>query len=93
MSTVAELQAQIAELQSKVEEAKKSEQKDAIAKCRELIAQFDLTEKQLFGGRGAKRSGSAAPAKYKDPATGKTWSGKGRTPLWMAGKDFTSFLI
>lgn len=93
MSTVAELQAQINELQGKIAEAKKAEQKDAIAKCKELIAQFDLTEKQLFGGRGTAKSGSAAPAKYKDQATGKTWSGKGRQPLWMAGKNRDDFLI
>jgi DNA-binding protein H-NS len=92
MSTVADLQAQIAELQAKVEEAKKAEQKGAIAKCRELIAQYGLTEKQLFGGRGASNK-AAAPAAYRDPATGKTWSGKGRTPFWLVDKNREDFRI
>mgnify|MGYP000995386859 CR=1 FL=1 len=93
MSKVAELQAQIAALQAQVEEAKKSEQADAIAQCRALIAQYDLTEKQLFSKRGAPKSAGKAPAKYRDPATGRTWSGKGRTPLWMAGKNKEDFAI
>lgn len=34
------------------------------------------------------------PAKYRDPKTGATWSGRGRAPAWMANaKDRTKFLI
>ncbi|BCG02429.1 hypothetical protein PPGU19_069970 (plasmid) [Paraburkholderia sp. PGU19] len=37
--------------------------------------------------------GPQAP-KYRDPATGATWSGRGRAPAWLAGaKDRTAFLI
>ncbi len=33
-------------------------------------------------------------AKYLEPKTGATWSGRGRAPAWLAGaKDRTSFLI
>lgn len=33
-------------------------------------------------------------AKYRDPATGTTWSGRGRAPAWIAdAKDRTAFLI
>ena len=31
-------------------------------------------------------------AKYQDPASGKTWSGMGRVPFWIAGKDRTKFM-
>ena len=31
--------------------------------------------------------------KYRDPETGATWSGRGRTPRWMAGKDPAQFTI
>ncbi|MFP3558570.1 H-NS family nucleoid-associated regulatory protein [Paraburkholderia sp. SIMBA_049] len=46
----------------------------------------------------AKRAGNYArgtqPAKYRDPITGATWSGRGRAPAWLAGaKDLSSFLI
>ncbi|MEX3973208.1 H-NS family nucleoid-associated regulatory protein [Paraburkholderia caribensis] len=34
------------------------------------------------------------PAKYRDPKTGATWSGRGPAPAWLAGtKDRTKFLI
>ncbi|MEM5368958.1 H-NS family nucleoid-associated regulatory protein [Paraburkholderia azotifigens] len=34
------------------------------------------------------------PAKYRDPKTGATWSGRGPAPTWLAGaKDRTKFLI
>lgn len=37
--------------------------------------------------------GPQAP-RYRDPATGATWSGRGRAPAWLAGaKDRTVFLI
>ena len=49
------------------------------------------------------RRGRAAPAKaglqtgvakYRDPKTGRTWTGRGKPPLWIVGaKDRTPFLI
>jgi hypothetical protein len=34
------------------------------------------------------------PAKYGDPKSGATWSGRGPAPAWLAGaKDWTKFLI
>jgi DNA-binding protein H-NS len=34
------------------------------------------------------------PAKYRDPKTGASWSGRGPTPAWLAGaKDRSKFLI
>jgi DNA-binding protein H-NS len=35
---------------------------------------------------------SAAP-KYRDPKSGRTWSGRGRMPRWIQGEDRTPFLI
>ncbi|MFW2275964.1 H-NS family nucleoid-associated regulatory protein [Burkholderia orbicola] len=31
--------------------------------------------------------------KYRDPKTGRTWSGRGRAPGWIAGKDRELYLI
>lgn len=95
MSKVADLQAQIAALQAQVEQAQKEEQKDAIATCRNLIAQFALTPEQLFGKRGPKKAVgvSQAPALYKDPNSDKTWSGRGRAPKWIVGQNYGDFRI
>lgn len=42
--------------------------------------------------RVGKKRGKVAP-KYKNPATGETWTGRGKAPKWIAGKDRTKFLI
>ncbi|PJO61438.1 H-NS histone family protein [Burkholderia pseudomallei] len=31
--------------------------------------------------------------KYMDPESGRTWSGYGRPPRWMAGRDPAEFLL
>ncbi|WP_457844072.1 H-NS family nucleoid-associated regulatory protein [Staphylococcus aureus] len=31
--------------------------------------------------------------KYRDPATGATWTGRGKPPNWIVGKDRTPFQI
>lgn len=51
---------------------------------------------QTRSKRGA--SGEARPAKYRDPATGETWSGRGRAARWIvayeeAGRSRDEFLI
>ncbi len=42
------------------------------------------------GRRPAETSGTKSrvvlPAKYKDPQSGKTWSGRGRPPAWLVGE-------
>ena len=35
----------------------------------------------------------ARPAKYRDPASGATWTGRGKPPGWIRGKDREGFLI
>jgi DNA-binding protein H-NS len=49
-------------------------------------------------GNKAKRPGTyprgPQPAKYRDPESGATWSGRGPAPAWLANaKDRTKFLI
>lgn len=94
MSTVAQLLAQKAALDAQIEAARKAENAEAIAQVKALIAEHGLTQQDLFGGakRGRKASGSVAP-KYKDPISSATWSGRGKAPKWIEGKDRTNFAI
>ena len=51
---------------------------------------------KAVAGAGAHRGQRTGPqpAKYLDPKTGATWSGKGPAPAWLAAaKDRTKFLI
>jgi DNA-binding protein H-NS len=94
MTTIAQLLAQKAALEAQIEAARKAENAEAIAKVKALIAEHGLTQQDIFGGakRGRKASGSVA-AKYKDPISGKTWSGRGKAPKWIEGKDRNQFEI
>ena len=91
MSTLAELIAQKEALEKQIEAMRQSERKEAIAYIRSVIESFDVTPDELFG---KARSGKAVvAAKYRDPATGKTWSGRGRAPAWLEGKNREEFAI
>lgn len=61
----------------------------AVAQARALVVQFGLEERDLFR---PTRKAVVAP-KYRDPATGKTWSGRGRAPLWLVGSDRSAFAV
>lgn len=97
MTTLATLMAQKADLERQIAEVRKSETAAAIAQARAIIAEFGLTETDVFGKSGksgkAPKTVRTVAAKYRDPATGKTWSGRGKPPVWIAGKDRAAFAI
>ncbi|MEX3956094.1 H-NS family nucleoid-associated regulatory protein [Trinickia sp. EG282A] len=101
MSQYAELKAQIAKLQAQADEVRRAELADVIADIQQKIAEFGLSARDLGFAeaprRGRPRKGSAQkaplPAKYRDPKTGATWSGRGRVPGWMQGKNRDRYLI
>ena len=95
MATYAELQAQIEVLRTQAEELRKSEIAAAVAQIHVLMNQFGLTVDDLGPQTRAK---SPVAAKYKDPNSDATWSGRGRTPSWLAqaeaaGRNRDEFLI
>lgn len=85
MATYAELKAQADALIKQAQEVRKQENKDLIIELREVIRENGITAEQLGFAPAGKGSRTKAPAKYRDPLTGKTWSGRGRTPLWLDG--------
>jgi DNA-binding protein H-NS len=98
MSTLAELIKQREALEAQIAQARQTELADAIGKVRALVAEHGLTTQDIFGGakRGPKASSASknpvAP-KYRDPATGQTWTGRGKAPKWIEGKDRAQFVI
>lgn len=94
MSKLAELLEQRAKLDEQIAEVRARERDDAIQRARFLAAEFGLLPADIFG-RGSGRSSPAkkvAP-KYRDPETGQTWSGRGREPKWIAGKDRSLYAL
>lgn len=84
---------QKAELEARIAEVMKTEKAGAVAEVRTLVQQYQLTEQDVFPTRGAKSKGSVGEPKYRDPATGSTWTGRGKPPSWIVGKDRAPFQI
>jgi DNA-binding protein H-NS len=104
MSKLATIRKQIAALEAEAERIAKHEMSSAIAKVKEIMATYGLTVEhlgQVIAGKkpGAAKKANAArvrggSAKYADPKTGKTWSGFGRAPAWLASaKNRDAFLV
>jgi DNA-binding protein H-NS len=92
-----ELLAQREALELAIAQARQTEISAAVTKVRELVAEYGLTAQDIFPSRGAKsgvvKAASKVAAKYRDPATGQTWTGRGKAPKWIDGKDRNQFVI
>ena len=94
MSTFAELVKKKQDLDALIEAARRAEVSDALAKVKELVAAHSLTHQDIFGAkRGSRGKSGGVAAKYRDPETGATWTGRGKAPKWMNGQDRSKFAI
>lgn len=86
MATLKELLAQKAEIEKQIDDVARNERADAIAKVKALMAEHGLSIADL-GSRGpaktVRSAGGKVAAKYRDAATGQTWSGRGLRPNWL----------
>ena len=93
MSSYKELLAQRDALERQIQDVRQRESADAIAKVRALIEEYGLTAQDVFPPvRTATSSGKVA-AKYRDPETNETWTGRGKAPKWIQYQDREKFLI
>lgn len=97
MATYRQLTEQLAKVQAQMEAARGKELASAIDHIKAQIAEYGITAEEL--GFSSKRTASrktggsgGLPPKYRDPKTGKTWTGRGRAPAWL-GKRREKFLI
>lgn len=84
-------------LEQQIQEARKRETADAVAQVRTLVADFGLTAEDIFQAPRTRSSSAAkggkVAAKYRNPATGETWTGRGKAPKWIQDQDRAQFLI
>jgi DNA-binding protein H-NS len=70
---------------------------ERLAHAREQVLRIarniGMTPEQLMDGIPQRVFPNAGKPKYRNPETGKTWSGYGTVPMWIRGKDRTPFLI
>lgn len=90
-----EIQKQIAELQAKAEEVRRTEVAQAREQIHAIMSEYNLTVADLTNGTksGPKAARKPVEAKYRDESTGDTWTGRGRAPKWLKGKDKNQYLI
>jgi DNA-binding protein H-NS len=103
MSSLQDLLAKRAALEQEIEATQKRERQDAIAKVKAIMAEYGLTVADLSStkGPGAKAGvskGTKVAPKYRNSATGETWSGRGLQPNWLkaaiaSGKKLSDFAI
>ncbi|WP_080485599.1 MULTISPECIES: H-NS histone family protein [Burkholderia cepacia complex] len=78
---------------AQINAAREAEREGAIGQIEELMKELDISvlDLQEKAHKRNSRRMSTAP-KYRDPTTGRTWSGRGRQPAWL-GNDPAAFLI
>ncbi|GAO73476.1 histone [Comamonas thiooxydans] len=91
MKSYSQLKAELAQLDKQIAQARASEETDALIQVRELVQSFGFTVHQVFPlPQPAKKE---PVARYYDPDTGQSWSGRGKPPRWIDGKDRSLFEI
>jgi DNA-binding protein H-NS len=95
MTTYQELLAQRDALDKQIQQSRQKAQSEALDKVLALVSEFGFTAQQVFPYRPVAQKAARAPvaAKYRDPATGKTWTGRGKAPAWIADKDRSKYAI
>jgi DNA-binding protein H-NS len=93
-----EIQAKIEELKAQAEIVKREEKEQAIGMARTMISAYGITAKDLGLDKAPKvksgpKPGQKLAPKYRDPLSGATWSGRGKTPRWINGADRSQYAI
>ena len=101
MENIQELLAQKAALEKRIAEAQRTAKADAIAKVKALMAEYGLTAADLAGKAPTAvkaEGGKKVAAKYRDPVSQQTWTGRGLKPKWLqaalsSGKSLEDFAL
>lgn len=79
MANYKQLLEQRAKLDEQIEALREQEQALVIEEIRQKMADYEITVDMLV----AKRTRKPTAAKYRDPKSGKEWSGRGKMPNWL----------
>lgn len=101
MASLQELIARKEALEREIEKTRNQDRDDAITKVRALMSEYGLTPADLSVKRSPKAragKGNKVAPKFRDTATGETWSGRGLQPKWLkaalaSGRKLSDFTI
>lgn len=91
MATYQDIKKEIDKLEKEAERLFKTEVRNVIKTIQQLMTDYGLSLSDLGSDRQATKkvkakakSKKATAPKYRDPQSGATWSGRGRSPAWLA---------
>ena len=98
------LRADLAAADKELAELRNAERAEVLGKIREMMSEYGITSDDLSGRSAAQRKAGLgtvrgpATVKFKDPATGQTWSGRGQKASWLkaaiaGGKKLEDFAV
>lgn len=83
-------------LNDQIEQIRQQEKQKAINKIKAIVFEYEICSEDIFvsdnGISRNSRTGSKVAPKYRGP-NGLTWTGRGKPPSWIQGKDRAEFLI
>ncbi|WP_298050002.1 H-NS histone family protein [uncultured Paenalcaligenes sp.] len=97
-----EIEKQIQKLERKMRTLHTRQRRPVITSIVRSMMEYEITPEEIaqaFDRRENRATAaSTAPARYKNPETGDTWTGRGRPPRWIVeaeskGKSRDTFLI
>ena len=94
--SVEELQAEREKLDAEIKVKQDAQKASVIAQIKTVVDTYSIPVDELveaLGGLKSKRKGIKAKQKFRDPASGATWSGRGKEPAWIKGQNRDNFLI
>ncbi|MFA8356925.1 H-NS histone family protein [Burkholderia ubonensis] len=92
MNLDTQLSEKLLEIHFEIEALNRKAKAAAIMQIAQLMAQYGILPSELKGIDHAS-STRRRKAKYWNPETGQTWSGRGRVPKWLLGKDLDTYRI
>lgn len=90
------LEAERDALDARIKAQRDAEKNEVLVQIKTVMQSFGVTTEDVVNYMGdykPKRQIAKAVPKYKDPATGVTWSGRGKAPAWIKDKNYADFLI
>lgn len=95
MTTYQDYQKQIAELKRQAAAARESEAAAGLEKIRDIMQTYGLTVADIVPTAKPKstKPKKEVAAKYRNGESGQEWTGRGRSPRWLDGKNKEDYLI
>lgn len=93
MASFKEIQAQIEQLQRQAADQRESELAGAVQKIRDLMQEYGITAQDLQAPRKKGPTKKSGTVQFRNAESGDTWSGRGRMPNWLTGKDKEQFRV